>query len=194
MKLIINKNIELLKLTVLPSSKLKLSIKPQDILVLKINTCGGGGGGIVINGIPAGGSAGQVLAKASDADYDTEWVNQQGGGGLVLNVIAGEIINGDSLVMVKDNLAYKNDPSDEGNAYFCVGFAINAAVEGQNVAITQIGEQESAGWGLLANTVYYAAANGGITTTPPVSGISQAVGIPKDSNTMVVSINEPVLM
>lgn len=31
--------------------------------------------------VPSGGSAGQVLAKASAADYDTEWVNQSGGGG-----------------------------------------------------------------------------------------------------------------
>jgi hypothetical protein len=32
-------------------------------------------------GIPTGGSAGQVLAKASGTDYDTEWINQSGGGG-----------------------------------------------------------------------------------------------------------------
>lgn len=32
-------------------------------------------------GIPAGGSTGQVLAKASATDYDTQWVNQSGGGG-----------------------------------------------------------------------------------------------------------------
>ena len=32
-------------------------------------------------GVPAGGSAGQVLAKASGTDYDTEWINQSGGGG-----------------------------------------------------------------------------------------------------------------
>ena len=32
-------------------------------------------------GIPAGGAAGQVLAKASGTDYDTEWINQSGGGG-----------------------------------------------------------------------------------------------------------------
>jgi hypothetical protein len=37
-------------------------------------------------GIPAGGATGQVLAKASGADYDTEWVNQQGGGGAVDSV------------------------------------------------------------------------------------------------------------
>jgi hypothetical protein len=32
-------------------------------------------------GVPAGGAAGQVLAKASSADHDTHWVNQTGGGG-----------------------------------------------------------------------------------------------------------------
>lgn len=34
------------------------------------------------NGIPEGGSTGQVLAKASDADYDTEWVTGGGGSGV----------------------------------------------------------------------------------------------------------------
>ena len=32
-------------------------------------------------GVPAGGAAGQVLAKNSATDYDTEWVDQTGGGG-----------------------------------------------------------------------------------------------------------------
>jgi hypothetical protein len=31
-------------------------------------------------GVPTGGATGQVLAKASATDYDTEWVNQSGGG------------------------------------------------------------------------------------------------------------------
>ncbi len=30
-------------------------------------------------GVPVGGDSGQVLAKASDDDYDTEWVDMQGG-------------------------------------------------------------------------------------------------------------------
>lgn len=30
---------------------------------------------------PAGGTAGQILAKASDANYDTYWINNEGGGG-----------------------------------------------------------------------------------------------------------------
>lgn len=41
-------------------------------------------------GVPAGGSAGQVLAKKSADDYDTEWVNQSGGsGGGLETIVAG---------------------------------------------------------------------------------------------------------
>ena len=37
-------------------------------------------------GVPTGGTTGQVLAKASGTDYDTEWVDQSGGGGTVQSV------------------------------------------------------------------------------------------------------------
>ena len=36
-------------------------------------------------GVPAGGNAGQVLAKKTNDDYDTEWVDQSGGGGGTTN-------------------------------------------------------------------------------------------------------------
>ena len=36
--------------------------------------------------MPTGGSTGQVLAKKSNSNYDTEWVNQSGGGGAVDSV------------------------------------------------------------------------------------------------------------
>jgi len=37
--------------------------------------------GVAGVGVPAGGTTGQVLGKASGDDYDTEWVDQTGGGG-----------------------------------------------------------------------------------------------------------------
>jgi len=46
-----------------------------------IEFAGGGGGGGTDHGVPSGGTTGQVLAKASDTDYDVEWVDQSGGGG-----------------------------------------------------------------------------------------------------------------
>jgi hypothetical protein len=33
------------------------------------------------NGVPEGGTTGQVLTKASNTDYDTEWTTPGGGGG-----------------------------------------------------------------------------------------------------------------
>jgi hypothetical protein len=47
-------------------------------------------------GVPLGGTTGQVLAKASNDDLDTGWVNQSGGGGSVNSVIAGTNISIDN--------------------------------------------------------------------------------------------------
>jgi hypothetical protein len=41
-------------------------------------------------GVPTGGTAGQVLAKASGDDHDTEWVAQSGGGGGAVDSVNGE--------------------------------------------------------------------------------------------------------
>lgn len=38
-------------------------------------------GAVLVEGVPTGGTTGQVLAKASGTSYDTEWVDQTGGGG-----------------------------------------------------------------------------------------------------------------
>jgi hypothetical protein len=43
----------------------------------KESEAGGGGG----EGVPVGGTTGQVLAKASATDYDTEWIAPPAGGG-----------------------------------------------------------------------------------------------------------------
>ena len=43
-------------------------------------------------GVPAGGTAGQVLTKKSDADYDTEWVEAPEGGVTSFNGRAGAVI------------------------------------------------------------------------------------------------------
>ena len=45
-------------------------------------------------GVASGGTTGQVLAKKSNADYDTEWVDQSGGGGAVdsVNGQTGDVV------------------------------------------------------------------------------------------------------
>ena len=50
-------------------------------------------------GVPAGGTLDQILAKASNADYDTEWVDNAGGGGaLAQSYIGYDAIGGSTDV------------------------------------------------------------------------------------------------
>ena len=53
-------------------------------------------------GVDAGGTTGQVLAKASGTDYDTEWVDQTGGGGTPGGA--------DTQVQFNDGGAFGGDP------------------------------------------------------------------------------------
>lgn len=69
-----------------------------------------GPAGVAGVGIAPGGTTGQVLAKASDDDYDTEWVAQsggEGGGGAV------DSVNGATGVVVLDS----DDISDTGKTH-----------------------------------------------------------------------------
>lgn len=53
-------------------------------------------------GVPAGGTAGQVLVKTSAANFATAWVNQSGGGN-VLPVVTGEIVGGQPIFVILDD-------------------------------------------------------------------------------------------
>ena len=70
-------------------------------------------------GIPAGGTTGQVLAKASNTDYDTEWVDQTGGGG------SGE--------PGEDGGYYQPSVDDEGNLSWTASKEGMPAVDSSNI-------------------------------------------------------------
>lgn len=70
-------------------------------------------------GIPAGGTTGQVLAKASNTDYDTEWVDQTGGGG------SGE--------PGEDGGYYQPSVDDEGNLSWTASKEGMPAVDSANI-------------------------------------------------------------
>ena len=56
---------------------------PQDTTIdlTLVSPAEQGGGALLVVGIPTGGADGQILAKASTADYHTEWINPPTGGG-----------------------------------------------------------------------------------------------------------------
>lgn len=55
--------------------------------------------GVPGEGVPNGGNTGQVLAKNSNTDYDTEWVNQSGSGGGAVDSVFGRA----GVVVAEDN-------------------------------------------------------------------------------------------
>lgn len=58
-----------------------MAIYATDASGKRVKVAGGGFSGGGSGNVPPGGTTGQVLAKASDTDYDTQWTDQTGGGG-----------------------------------------------------------------------------------------------------------------
>ena len=84
-----------------------LDTTDKSSLVAAINEAASSGG---TNPLPTGGSAGQVLAKASAADYDVEWGNIPSGGGGALpaggtkgqTLVKQSAIDGDATWVLRD--------------------------------------------------------------------------------------------
>lgn len=90
----LNKDTKNLSLKII-NKNIKLSVNKSNISLKQTGRKGEPG-----LGFPTGGDTGQVLAKASDANYDTEWVEQSGSG-------AGITINGFDLTEDDRKLQYQ---------------------------------------------------------------------------------------
>ena len=76
--------------------------------------------------MPTGGTTGQVLAKKSNSNYDTEWVNQSGGGGAV------DSVNGQTGTVVLDasDVGALPDSTTIDDVYWCTyGTTTSAEIE-----------------------------------------------------------------
>lgn len=101
----------------------------QSIVIRSLGTVGpkgdNGNDGADGVGVPVGGTTGQVLAKNSNADYDTEWVDQTGGGG-------GGVTDHGALTGLSDDdhTQYHNDT--RGDARYYTKTLSDAAYEPKN--------------------------------------------------------------
>lgn len=84
MELIVENNIINYNLIVEPDNNLELLLESQQSIVLELDTVTTGE---AINGLPNGGTTGQILAKASNADYDAEWINNDTGSVTSVSVV-----------------------------------------------------------------------------------------------------------
>lgn len=105
---------------------------------------------------------------------------------------AGQATSSGRLMMALSNQAIYFDPSSN---YEPVGIALNAAAPGDEVTVVLAGPVEIAGWGLTPGAVYYAGENGTLISDPSLAvGRVQAVGIAEDSNTLIINIQQPIIL
>ncbi len=107
---------------------------------------------------------------------------------------AGENISSGNVVMLTGGQVFKYDPTNELNYGKAIGIAKTAALTGATVNVVLSGSITVAGWGLTQDEIYYATGAGAVSTSPPGSGLIGMIGIAKDSSTMIIDIDEPIIL
>ena len=142
-------------------------------------------------GIPAGGDIGDVLTKTGSSDYVATW-EAPGAVNDLESYPAGENLSAGRLVVIDAGLAVYfqiSNPLHAGRAY---GITASSATTGNAVSIRIRGEATDASFSALTDAVLWAGANGQITTTLPVSGTVQKVGIGVGSNAVLIDFSTQI--
>lgn len=122
-----------------------------------VTTGGAGSAGAPGQGVPTGGSSGQVLAKASATDYDTEWVAQAGGGGGGGGAV--DSVNSQIGTVVLD----ADDVSDVSTTNKYVTAAEKTKLS--NLSGTNTGDQDLSGYVPTSRTVNSQSLSSNVTLT-----------------------------
>jgi hypothetical protein len=130
-------------------------------------------------GVPVGGTTGQVLAKASGTNYDTQWVNQSGGGAGTWGSITGTLSNqtdlqnalnakfddptGTTAQYLRGDGSLATFPSIPTGTVSSVGISMPGAFAVANSPITSSGTIAVTGAG---DTTQYIAGDGSLVAFP----------------------------
>lgn len=151
--------------------------------------------------MPTGGTTGQVLAKKSNSNYDTEWVNQSGGGGAVdsVNGKTGTVVlDADDVGALADNTTYVSSVNGSSGAVTVTvptktsdlnndsGFLTSAVTSfnGNTGAVTytapvtSVNGQTGAVTVTDTDTTYTFSISSNVITITPSSGAVQTITLP----------------
>lgn len=149
-------------------------------------------------GVPAGGSLGQVLTKASATDYDTYWADPGSGGPATeapkliatFNTTSATAV-GDLVKVTGTNTVEKinnNSSAEIPNGIFGVAFSKPTSITVQVIFVGIIGGLS----GLTAGNPIYISVTGEPTQTAPITGIWQQIGFAVSSTEYFVTIKTPL--
>jgi hypothetical protein len=122
-----------------------------------------------VGNVPVGGTAGQVLAKIDSANYNTEWVNQSGGGGggsqdlQSVTDIGATTTNGISINTIGESALNISTANNENNNLIGIYSSYNASGDG-------------------ATTANYFVSNSSTSTEVGNSWVGKTVSIQNSSN------------
>ena len=135
-----------------------------------------------------GGTTGQVLAKASNTNYDVEWVNQSGGGGAV------DSVNGKTGVVVldADDIGALPDTTTASDLGAYVKPTGGIPKEDLASAVqTSLGKADTA---LQTAVTSFNGSAGAVTYTAPVTSVNGATGaVTTPNTTYTISISGNVI-
>ena len=138
--------------------------------------------------MPTGGTTGQVLAKKSNSNYDTEWVNQSGGGGAV------DSVNGKTgtVVLDADDVGALPDTTTASDLGAYVKPTGGIPKEDLASAVqTSLGKAETA---LQTAVTSFNGSTGAVTYTAPVTSVNGATGaVTTPNTTYTISISGNVI-
>jgi len=137
----------------------------------------------------------QVSVSSADIIYVSVAAGFTGQGGNIggqETYSAAQPISGGRVVTVISNTADYFDPEGE---YEPAGIAKNAAAQGDTLTVALNGPVVIAGWGLTPGSTYYAGPNGTlISDATQAVGRVQIIGVAEDANTLIVNIQQGIIL
>lgn len=131
-------------------------------------------------GVPSGGATGQVLKKKSNTDYDTEWVNESGGGSSLNNVLDGNAIGSARTIGANDSEGLPLGQYAWAEGQFTTAYGKWSHAEGYNSG-AQGNYSHAEGYSVSASG-NYSHAEGSITTASGNYSHAEGLGTTASSN------------
>jgi hypothetical protein len=178
-----------------------ISITPPALSVVNnqivISVGNQGAQGAPGRGILPGGTETRLLAKASDANYDTHWVDPQAATNIGVVAVAGETISALRIVYTEPATGkiFYADKDTSNTISSLLGVTTTAGILDDNINITISGtiSDSSWNWNMAGNVNLFLGANGAIVQGALSGAVVVRIGYAISSTKIMVRIGETVL-
>lgn len=178
-----------------------ISINPPPLSVLNnqivISVGGQGAQGAPGRGILPGGTTDQLLAKASDEDYDTHWVDAQAVTNIGVVAIAGATVSALRVVYTAPSTSkiFYADKDASSTIGSLLGVTTTSGILDNDINVTTAGiiTDSSWNWNMAGNVNLFLGTNGAIVQGVLSGAVIVRIGYAISSTKIMVRIGDTVL-